>query len=743
MLNLTRYLEGFRHQLQTDAAYRACFERYLDGARNATDADVEHIVETFRQEERVQSTLEAQLHGPYDRAFREMSHWCMRLTLLAEAENERRNERRAMAVRLLMAICRAETWVTQGKSENRFQADLWTGTLCSDVPILYTLLEEVLTETEKAEVIQATLDKGVRPITDEWLDPIKHWHALDTMGHNWFLVIVCGAGVAALAFEDEAPEKCRAVLARVLDTVPQWFRYPGNAMQYKKANFGSEGDYIEYLGYMIYGFSSYFLLEFLYRDATGSADFFEEAYFRPQPQMLLNFCRDTDEGPRMVNFGDASALWSKHQHVYYCMALRLNCGELMTQQRRMTAGPNGGEDFLFYPLAVQVTDPHEIHPEHMAVYPHVGVAAIRTGEGTQERFFAMKAGESWNHNHLDAGTFVLTDCGWNLAVDSGTCDYGRAEYRSYYTATLAHNTLLLNGQGQDPDMFLSGSHQDGRFTSWLNAEAAGLQYLQADCTGPYTGVFTRFFRHAVLMDQWTVLIDDVQAFHPGELCWQMHTEGDIQLLQDHAVLTHGQLQASVYPLTHGSHMVCEQGFMSADRLSMHGPRHPLKLDGLPKGQCLTFRSDMAERRDKLIVAISRASAEQTAAPECHSFDGGEELIFHSDNGEERLIVNHRADGSVMHANAWVRCGDIYTDAFLVYLRCDREGSLLAAAMINGSLLQIGESFACGMLVKTDVCVNLKEKYLTSRCIMDTMMTLLMSGEQLQRKLPQGNSETRW
>lgn len=743
MLNLTHYLSGFRRQLREDEAYRQCFEIYLDGARSTTDADVTQTIDRFLQEEAVQASLPMQLHGAYDRAFRELSHLTMRLALLAEAEEDRRRERRCMAARLLMTICHARTWVTQGKNENRFQADLWTGTLCGDVPVLYAMLREALTPDEQAEVIRAVIDKGIRPVDEEWLDPMKHWHALDTMGHNWHLVIVCGAGVAALAFEDEVPEECRPVLARVLDTVPRWFSYPGNAMQYKKANFGPDGDYIEYLGYMIYGFSTYFLLEFFYRDRTGSSAFFEEDFFRPQPQMLLDFCRDTAEGPRMANFGDASALWSKHQHVYYCMAARLDCGELMTQQRRMTVGPNCWEDFLFYPLVAQVEDARSISPARLAAYPHVGVAAVRTGTGMQERFFAMKSGESWNHNHLDAGTFILTDRGWNIAADSGTCDYGYPEYRSYYTATCAHNTLLLDGQGQDADMFHSGSHQDGRLTSWLNAESAGLQYLQTDCTGPYTGVFTRFFRHAVLLQNWTVLVDDVQAFRPGKLTWQMHFEGEAELRDSHAVLRHRGLSASVYPLHPQQRMACAPAFSTADKLSMHGPRHPLKLDGLPEGQCLTFCSAMQNRRAKLVTAISRAEEDTPTAPQCRAFEGGEEIIFRSAAGTERLIINHRADGSVMHANAWLRYQNICTDAFLVYLREDGEGRLLTAAMINGSRLTVGESFSCGALVKADACFDLMQQHVVGHCVMDTPLTLQAAGKALTLNLPCGSGEAAW
>lgn len=42
-----------------------------------------------------------------------------------------------------------------------------------------------------------------------------------------------------------------------------------------------------------------------------------------------------------------------------------------------------------------------------------------------------------------------------------------------------------------------------------------------------------------------------------------------------------------------------------------------------------------------------------------------------------------------------------------------------------------------MLVKTGECANLKNKHLTSLCIVDTIIALLMNVEQLQREISRG------
>ena len=39
---------------------------------------------------------------------------------------------------------------------------------------------------------------GVEPLAGDWLDPAKRIHALDSMGHNWWMVCVGAAGLGAM-----------------------------------------------------------------------------------------------------------------------------------------------------------------------------------------------------------------------------------------------------------------------------------------------------------------------------------------------------------------------------------------------------------------------------------------------------------------------------------------------------------------------------------------------------------------
>lgn len=74
--------------------------------------------------------------------------------------------------------------------------------LCAQTAIIYSILAPFCTEKEKA-----TYREGIKKMAfvlygANWLT-LDTLAALDSMGHNWWLVIVCAGGFAALALKDE------------------------------------------------------------------------------------------------------------------------------------------------------------------------------------------------------------------------------------------------------------------------------------------------------------------------------------------------------------------------------------------------------------------------------------------------------------------------------------------------------------------------------------------------------------
>ena len=136
----------------------------------------------------------------------------------------------------------------------------------------------------------------------------------------------------------------------------------------------------------------------------------------------------------------------------------------------------------------------------------------------------MKAGESWNHNHRDIGTFIISAKGREFIVDSGTCTYSKPQYQGYYTRPEAHNTVIFDEEGQHPDSIYCGTKFIGTFPSHLFTDV--FKYLLCDGTGPLLNIFQRFYRHVMFFENIIFTTDDLHAYRPGIFTSMLHFKGN-------------------------------------------------------------------------------------------------------------------------------------------------------------------------------------------------------------------------
>jgi heparin/heparan-sulfate lyase len=111
-----------------------------------------------------------------------------------------------------------------------------------------------------------------------------------------------------------------------------------------------------------------------------------------------------------------------------------------------------------------------------------------------ERLVLMKIGELWgaNHDHLDTGCFQIYD-GEILASDSGVYDsYNTSHRKQYLIHTLAHNCLLVNGQGtrmpngtREPKTLEQWRAEYGMAKVTAHSESETLYMIEGDMTEAY------------------------------------------------------------------------------------------------------------------------------------------------------------------------------------------------------------------------------------------------------------------
>lgn len=721
-------VERFLQTARQDDSLAQGLRLFEEECAKKDSAYVQQILQRMQKERQRAEQYGGPKHMRYGNTVRSLAEDCLKLAVYCRVSAADQEETKNSLKQAILAVCGVEEWVFQGKVDGAFNADLWTGDITVSLSLAYDTVSELFTQEEKETIEYALLHKGILPIYQEWVDPTSHRHALDTMGHNWWLVIVCGAGVALLTLQNHVAQY-QTLLDEILEGVREWFAYPGNVLQNKKANFGPDGDYIEFVSYLSYALSNYVLFEELYRQKYGVGELFQEEILKKLVDFYLVHFQVLESGVQEANFGDTPLRQTGHLHVFFYLAKRFQRPDLLRMLSGMCGPMRHPYVFYFYPEEKNEHCP--IKAPLQAVYHQAGYAVIRTGYEAKDTFFAIKTGGSWGHNHRDVGTFLLSAAGQEIAVDSGTCTYSRPEHGAYYLTPQAHNVVLFNDKGQDYDCNYCGTKYAGGFPSLLSF--GDFTYLLADCTGPYAGTYQRFYRHILFLNGIILMIDDLHAFEEGELSWLLHYKGEVENQGErYRIHQNDQTTALLYPLYPCAPKASiENGLLSEIK--------PVpEEDGiLPPAHYLKLSSPTHKRRGKLIHAFVLPGNEDAVLEQ--KVDGAIiEITVRRGSYTEHILCNTRADGSVMHRNANYVYQNIASDAFLVYWREKALGTLTHVGMINGSMLTMNGKLFCSSLQKFDGIFSTEDRQFSANAT--ASIRLHVGGAQKPIQLQNGGNQ---
>lgn len=599
-------------------------------------------------------------------------------------------------LRLAKVVCN-DKWQIQGKFDG-WESDLWTADIGTNLAISYQVMQSRLESDEQKFIEENLWEKGFLPIYDEWVSPEKHVHALDTMGHNWWSVCVAGAGVILLTLNKQ--KDFDKYLENIVDGYNQWFAYKGNLLLNKKPNFGEQNDYIETLSYLMYGMSNFVIFNEMLEKQQSKYRFDLDNIFSSIPDYFIHNHYYTEDGLQFNQFGDNKVISAKKQ-LLFKVCSEYKRGDFLPIVKDIGDIKNP-IDLYFYPEELEES---KIAIPNEAIYENAGCAVIRDGFGKNDMAFFMKGGETWNHNHLDIGSFELFYNGEKFITDSGSCSYSNHLYKEYYITTKAHNTLTFNGKGQLPSTAYTGTKFIGTFPCLFKGK--DYRYLLADCTGPYTNVFQRFYRHVMFLQDIIVIIDDVQTYEDGSIETHLHGKGEMKAHNDSIEILNNSGSMSVYyPFSDLSDVELEDGYLAAV------PTYDEREEITPEAQYIIHKYQTNECRQKLITLL---------VPNCESNHGIEivenssefikEIIIKRDNVTERIIINERADGRVMHQNGSINYLDIETDAAIVYIR--EKDDNLSITMHNGSYIKQNGIVLLSSLVKCNIMLDDKKCYVTA------------------------------
>jgi len=177
--------------------------------------------------------------------------------------------------------------------------------------------------------------------------------------------------------------------------------------------------------------------------------------------------------------------------------------------------------YLWRDDLVKAKSPADLPPSR--AFPDVGLVAMHNQlhDGRENIMLLMRSSPygAWSHSLADQNSFYIQAFGEALAIPTGYRPfYGDAHHTGWSWQTRAHNSILVNGEGQ---VTRSMSSQ-GRIAATLFSPQ--FDYACGDAVKAYGGKLTKFLRHVLFIrPDYFVVIDELGAKEPFTFDWLLHS----------------------------------------------------------------------------------------------------------------------------------------------------------------------------------------------------------------------------
>ena len=131
-----------------------------------------------------------------------------------------------------------------------------------------------------------------------------------------------------------------------------------------------------------------------------------------------------------------------------------------------------------------------------------------------------------SHSHADQNSFAIMKGGKGLAIPAGARwpSHGTPFHKKYVQQTIAHNAILVDGEGQ----INRRASANGRIVDFQTTPHLG--YVCGDAKRAYGRRLKRCRRHVLLVRPWLVcVVDDLEAPKPVDFQWLMHAWDEMEL----------------------------------------------------------------------------------------------------------------------------------------------------------------------------------------------------------------------
>lgn len=600
---------------------------------------------------------------------------------------------------ILQQIASASTWGSEEMLSRRpvWRADLGLGHKCILSALAYDAIYDTLTKKERKELAEGLFRVGVEPSLGDWFLEPTRIHSLNSMGHNWWTSCVYNGGMLAMALQNELPQ-VREWVEALNEAMPEWFGFAGDVLQAKIKSFDDAGGMYESLNYANFGIQE----ALLYRIAWLNTHPGQKAPELPQLARLPNYfsqvCYPRTGMLYDLNFGDSHKNVTAESSMMLLYALGMRNPEILWYINQVEQGQhrdgyfrNRPMGFLYMPDCSKAPETPDLPKS--CLFADFGWAVMRDSWKKNSTLLAVKSGQTWNHSHADANSFILFYKGVDILKDGGNCWYPKPEYRNYFFQSDAHNVVLFDGQGQSREQQYQGSYLRGSMHHLI--DNGHMKYVLANGTGPMSDKFSRNFRHFLWMDKVIYMIDDITAHHAGHFEWLWHYNGkavkrgpDLTVTSDSASVVVRPLYPRLLALSDFVHDYPEDLYWEVKK----APTEDLKGEE----EYYSFHLPGKHKRVKGLTAIIlKDSPEDKNLPVMERIEGKDWIGLRVSQGEKitDIYINQLADGRLMHNNSWIEANGWTTDAYMfavTYHKDEQPADARDVFVCYGSALRRGE-----------------------------------------------------
>jgi hypothetical protein len=440
-----------------------------------------------------------------------------------------------------------ETWIDPSEDV----VDLGTSRTTFGISIVYDWLHSSLNDVDRIRFQRIISEKGARMIYGAAQQRIWWWDRY----HNNHATIAYGAlGVAALALMGEVVE------AEV------WLEMAKDRITKVLDAGGDDGGWGEGIHYWQYGFYPLILFVDALRRVTNY-DLYQHRFLKETLYFPL-YCLSRG-GAGFVNFCDShysrlngellrdvaalvARLASEYRNGYGQWLVDTLLKNVWSRMRRPWT-------FIWYDPSLSPAEPEEL--PLVRHFQGLDWLIMRTGWKREDTLLAFKSGPIWNHGHADQNSFILEALGQQLAIDLGYGDptsnpryFGEEDELDYHIASVGHNTILVNGQGQaNPRPYWKQLDRKGLPYMGGNIRESvqfvhpvEFDYVLGDAGGVYEGSVTTFLRQVVFVSpHYFLMFDQIEATGRNVFEWLMHSVGEISVDGQTITVTKGDVTLAV------------------------------------------------------------------------------------------------------------------------------------------------------------------------------------------------------